>query len=154
MLVLTLALSGAEVGASGGSERLTVVKTRKLVVNLGQSAVIQGRWKLIGRRDPDFSLARVNSSFIQCSRFTKTCEETVAELRTPDDGKRLGIESGELLATCHTYEVTEWTDTKLVAISRKAVADLVIRVDFKVASAERVFREHEDLSQFSNYTLE
>ena len=82
------------------------------------------------------------------------CDETVAELRTPDGGERLGIKSGELLATCHTYQVTEWTDNLLVAISRKPVADVVIRINLKAESAERLFREREDATKFSTYVLE
>jgi hypothetical protein len=83
-----------------------------------------------------------------------TCDETVAELRTPGDGDRLGIKTGELSATCHSYDVTEWTDSVLVAISRKAVADLVIRIDVKKDRAERLFREREDVTKFSAYVLE
>lgn len=153
-LLVTLAWTTVDVAAAGKTERLVVVKSTKRIVDFGQSALIEGRWKLVGQRNADFSLARVNASFIQCSRSTGMCEETVAELRTPEDGERLGVESGELLASCHTYEVTEWSDAKLVAVSHKDVADLVIRIDFKALTAERLFREREDPTQFNSYTLE
>lgn len=140
--------------SSAGEERAVVVKTPKMIMATARSLVVEGRWRLQGRRNPDFSLARLNSSYISCSKAAMMCDETVAELRTPEDGDRLGIKSGELLATCHTYRVTEWTDSVLVAISRKPVADLVIRVDLKKKSAERSFGEREDATKFSTYILE
>jgi len=150
---LTLAVE-ARAQSSAAEERALVVKTPKLIMATAGTLVVEGRWRLQGRRDPDFSLARLNSSYVSCSKATMMCDETVAELRTPDDGERLGIKSGELLATCHTYEVSEWTDSILVAISRKPVADVVIRVDLKKKTAERLFRERGDATKFSAYILE
>jgi hypothetical protein len=153
-LVALMFMAEALAQSVDGEERVVVVKTLKMIMATARSLVVEGRWRLQGRRNPDFSLARLNSSYILCSRDAMMCDETVAELRTPDDGERLGINSGELLATCHTYRVTEWTDSVLVAISRKPVADLVIRIDLKEESAERLFREHENATKFSRYVLE
>lgn len=152
MLTLTMPLFGQS--ASPREERAVVAKTPKMILATNTSLVVEGRWHLVSRRSPDFSLARLNASYMTCSKTSMACEETVAELRTPGDGERLGINSGELLATCHTYEVTEWTDRVVVAISRKPAADLVVRVYLQEEKAERMFRERQDTTKLSAYTLE
>ncbi len=154
MTVIALTVGFGAPAQSPSEERVVVAKPPKMIVASGGSLVVEGRWRLQGRRDPDFNLARLNSSYITCSKAAKMCEETVAELRTDGDGERLGIKSGELLASCHTYEVTEWTNTLVAAVSRKPVADLVIRVDLKAEQAERLFRERDNPTKFSSYTLE
>jgi hypothetical protein len=152
--VMVLGIGCGAPGGSPGDERVLVVKAPKLISASAGSLVLEGRWRLHGRRDSNFSLARLNSSYVTCSKANKICEETVAELRSEGDGERLGIKSGELLASCHTYEITEWTENVVVGVSRKPVADLVIRIDLKAQEAERLFREREDPTKASSYTLE
>ena len=105
-----------------------------------------GMWRLASEGRHAVQLPRANSVEIVCDEATRRCREAIAMLYGKEDAKRVRMDATEgfLDVQTYEYEITEWSDTLIRAITRRPVADIEIQVSLSNQTASRLYRERPD----------
>lgn len=84
-------------------------------------------------------LGRTNAAEISCSKQEMMCVESLAVLITPEENSRMS--STFLMPLLGFYKVKTWTDSGIVAVSEKKVADVTLSIDLTGQKAARTYQE-------------
>lgn len=102
----------------------------------GGFATISGRWK--ATKVPAYQLppTEINTVRIYCNRTKKICTETVAYMRVEQDKKSSILD----VLDSFEYKITQWTDSKIVAVCKGKSDRYEMIISLKEKTAERIMR--------------
>jgi hypothetical protein len=119
---------------------LDTVESPSKLISLSEDYVfVTGRWKRVASTAKFAVVPRINTVSILCDKRSMTCQETIANLFTPEEVSYL--KTNLLLSNEGVYKIVEWSNQIIHAKYVTFVADFELRISVKDGFAERRYRE-------------